>query len=92
MEFFLAPKVSKQLKKIKKKNPRLFAKVQKQLQLFRQNHRHPSLMAHRLKGDLSDTWSISIEGDIRMLYYVKDNQAAFFIIGTHQEVYGKKYS
>ena len=90
MDYLLAPKVINELKKIKKKNPKLFAKVQKQLRLFEQNHRHPSLKTHRLSGDLSDSWSISITGEIRMLYYLKENKAVFFIIGTHQEVYGKK--
>lgn len=90
MDYLLAPKVVGQLKKIQKKNPQLFAKVQKKLKLFAQNHRHPSLGTHRLSGDLSDSWSISIIGEIRMLYYLKENKAVFFIIGTHQEVYGEK--
>lgn len=80
MKYLLAPKVVEQLKKIQKKNPKLFAKVQKQLRLFAQNHRHPSLKTHRLSGDLSDSWSISITGEVRMLYYLKENKAVFLLL------------
>lgn len=90
MEYLFAPKAIKQLRKIKNKNPKLFAKIQKQLALFKKNHRHPSLRTHKLKGELSDSWSISVAGDFRMLYFLKGDKAVFFIVGTHLEVYERK--
>jgi addiction module RelE/StbE family toxin len=90
VEYLFAPKVIKQLRKIKNKNPKLFAKIEKQLIFFKEDHRYPSLRTHKLKGELSDSWSISVAGDFRMFYFLKGDQAVFFIAGTHFEVYEKK--
>ena len=81
--------VNRYLQNIKKKNPKLFNKVHKQLSLCKENPRHPSLRAHKLAGRLSNSWSISIESNIRMLYYVSDTEIVFFSIGTHDQVYRK---
>lgn len=89
MKFLLAVDVKFQLKKLKKKNPKLLLKVKKQLHLFEKNHKHPSLHSHKLKGKLQDTWSISIEDNIRMLYTLKKGEALFVDIGTHDKVYKK---
>ena len=51
--------------------------------------KHPSLRTHKLKGNLVNTWSISVEGNIRLIYTVKNNEAIFFKIGSHDEVYRK---
>jgi addiction module RelE/StbE family toxin len=87
MDFKLATDFKKNLEKIKKKDPRLLLKIQKQLALFKDNHNHPSLRNHKLKGNLSRTWSISITKGIRMLYYISEGYAVFFSIGTHEQVY-----
>lgn len=76
-------------KTTKKENPKLLKKIHKQLVLFKENPRHPSLRTHKLSGKLSHAWSISIEGNIRMLYYISQDEAIFFLIGTHDEVYKK---
>lgn len=89
MDFSFSSEVMSKLKEVKQKQPHLFKKIQKQLNLFKTNIKHPSLRTHKLKGNLSSTWSISIEGNIRMIYTIKDNQAIFFKIGTHDEVYRK---
>ena len=79
MEFSFSTELINELKKLKKK----------QLTVFKKNIRHPSLRTHKLKGNLSNAWSISIEGNIRMIYTIKNNQAIFFKIGNHDEVYRK---
>lgn len=79
----------KYLHDVKKKNPKLAIKIQQKLALFQDNPKHPSLRTHKLAGDLSNSWSISIEENIRMLYYVKKDGIVFFLIGMHDEVYRK---
>jgi len=89
MDFSLSTEAASELKKLKHKQPVLFKKIQKQLKTFRENVKHPSLRTHKLKGNLSNTWSISIEGNIRMIYTVQNNEALFFKVGNHDEVYRK---
>jgi len=89
MDFSFSTEVTTELKKIKQKHPLLFKKIQKQLKLFKENIKHPSLRTHKLKGNLSNTWSISIEGNVRLIYSIKNNEAIFFKIGNHDEVYRK---
>ena len=90
MKFSLEPELFKKIKEITKKNPKLSKKIQKQLKFFSGNSKHPSLKTHKLKGCLSARWSIYIEGNIRMIYYLNSNEAVFFDIGTLDEVYRKK--
>lgn len=87
MKFIFTDKVLNELISLEKHNPKLFKKVQKQLKVFRDNHKHPSLRSHKLKGNLSDSWSISIEGNFRMLFFLKEGKAIFYKLGTHDEVY-----
>jgi len=89
MDFSLSRETANRLKKIKQKQPQLFKKIQKQLKLFKINIHHPSLRTHKLQGNLSNTWSISIEGNIRLIYVIKNNEAIFLKIGSHDEVYRK---
>jgi len=89
MDFSFTPELFNHLEKIKKGNLKLFKKIQKQLILFKQNPYHPSLKTHKLKGKLSEYRSIYIERNLRMLYYIKVNEAVFFDMGTHDEVYDK---
>ena len=89
MEITFSPEVTKYVNEIRKKNPQLLKKIYKQLNLFRENPKHPSLRTHKLQGDLSNSWSITIERSIRMIYYVSNNKIVFFVIGTHDEVYKK---
>lgn len=90
MKLSLTPELANQLKQVKQKDAQLFKKIQKQLKLFQENHKHPSLRTHKLKGNLTEKWSISIEEDLRILFYVKKGQAIFYLLGTHDEVYRKK--
>ncbi|MDO8498437.1 MAG: type II toxin-antitoxin system YafQ family toxin [bacterium] len=90
MKFYLTTDLVKELNSLRVKNPKLFRKIQKQLKFFRQNHLHPSLRNHKLKGGLAERWSISIEENLRMLYYLRKDEAIFFDLGTHDEVYRKR--
>ena len=87
MDFSFSTEVITELKKIKRKQPLLFKNIRKQLTTFKVNMKHPSLRTHKLKGNLANTWSISIEGNIRFIYTIKNKEAIFFKIGNHDEVY-----
>jgi addiction module RelE/StbE family toxin len=89
MDISFSSNCAKELKKIKQKQPILFRKIQKQLLIFQKNYRHPSLRTHKLKGNLVDTWSISIADNIRLIYFIRGNDVIIFKIGTHSEVYRK---
>ena len=89
MDLSFSTEITNELKKIKQKQPLLFKKIQKQLKIFKENIKHPSLRTHKLKGNLSQTWSISIEGNVRLIYTIKNNEAIFFKIGNHDQVYKK---
>lgn len=93
MKYLFTTQLEKDLKKIGKKSPQLITKIEKRLTLFAENSHHAFLRTHRLKGKLAEYFSISIASDLRMLYYV-DNQnfediAVFFMIGSHDRVYQK---
>lgn len=87
MDFWISPDLDKQLRKIKSRNKNLIRKVEKQLLLFKENHRHPSLRLHKLSGNMENIWSISIDKKIRMLFIQEGDEAYFFDIGTHRQVY-----
>jgi mRNA-degrading endonuclease YafQ of YafQ-DinJ toxin-antitoxin module len=47
----------------------------------------PLLRIHKLKGDLRDYWSFSVDDDLRVLFRW-DGDVAFLVnIGSHDEVY-----
>lgn len=82
--------------KIFKMNIRLDSKLKKELEKIRENNplttnpKYPSLRVHKLSGELENIWSISISKGIRMTYLQDGDEAYFFDIGTHDEVYKKK--
>lgn len=89
MNFSLSPELKIQLKQIQQKDIKLSKKIQKQLKLFQENHKHPSLRTHKLKGIFKERWSISVEENLRILFYLRNGEAVFYMVGTHDEVYRK---
>lgn len=90
MNIRLDSKLKKELEKIRKNNLQLTKRIEKQLALFTTNPKYPSLRVHKLSGELENIWSISISKDVRMTYLQSRDEAYFFDIGTHDEVYKKK--
>lgn len=84
-----SPEVLQNLQQFKRKNPVLYKRIRKQLELFQNNPRHRSLRLHKIKRDRKSVWSISINDSLRMLY-LDETKFYFFDIGTHDEVYRKK--
>lgn len=47
-----------------------------------------TLRTHKLSGKLKEYWSVSIEYDLRVIFYFEDAETAVFVdLGTHKEVY-----
>ena len=91
MKYRISPEVSLKLREIKHKNKTLFIRIQKQLNTFSLDQKHPSLRIHKLSGIHKNVWSITITMQIRMLYIVTSSTEVYFVdIGTHNEVYRKK--
>ena len=89
MQIQFSEEIDRELKKIKQKDQKLSKRIEKQLSLFQQNPRHPSLRLHKLSGELNELWSISISKGVRMVY-IRDEDIAYFVdLGTHDEVYRK---
>ena len=53
------------------------------IDLFIENPHHPSLKSHKLHGRLREYHSFSVNYAYRILYKIKDNEAIFAEIGTH---------
>lgn len=90
MKAKLSPLVQKEIVRIKKKNRKLAERIEKQIALFEENPKHPSLRTHKLSGSIDNMWSISITMNIRMVYVlVREGYALFVKIGAHDQVYRK---
>lgn len=79
----------KKLRTLKKKNFRLCLQIKDTLKIFAQDPSHPSLRCHKLKGKLQNSWSISVNRSVRLVYIDEGTSYYFFDLGTHKEVYGK---
>jgi len=80
--------VLKELGKIKKKDKILFSVIQKQLDFFALNQKHPSLRIHKLSGKHKNSWSLTVTDSLRMIYYIENGgKVVFCDIGTHGQVY-----
>ncbi len=76
---------TKQFKKLRVKQQERFYE---RLELFKKNPQDRVLRDHALKGKYKGYRSIDIEGDLRALYYVKDDVIVVFaIIGTHSRLF-----
>lgn len=90
MKVKLSPLVQKEIIKIRQKDRNLAERIEKQIQLFEENPKHPSLRIHKLAGTMDNMWSISITLQIRMVYLLIDENNALVVrIGTHDQVYRK---
>lgn len=76
---------TKQFKKLRINQQERFYE---RLELFKKNPQARVLRDHALKGKYKGYRSIDIEGDLRALYYVKDDVIVVFaIIGSHSQLY-----
>lgn len=79
----------KRAAKFIKKHPEIIGQYEKTLKLLEANPYHPSLRLHRLRGKLSEVFSVSINITYRIciFFIIEDDTIIPVDIGTHDEVY-----
>ena len=79
----------KRAKKFIKKHPDLITQYAKTLKLLELNPNHPSLRLHKLKGKLSELYSVSINISYRIsIYFIIEKDRIIPVdIGSHDELY-----
>ncbi|KUG22303.1 higb toxin protein [hydrocarbon metagenome] len=79
----------KRARKFIKKHPDLLSQYAKTLKLLEINPYHPSLRLHKLRGKLSELYSVSINISYRVtiIFLIKDDKIIPIDIGSHGEVY-----
>ena len=82
-------KYEKKAKKFFKKHKNLKNKYNKIIFFLKENPFHPSLRLHKLKGDLEEFYSVSIDLEYRIIidFIIIDKQIFLIDIGSHDEVY-----
>lgn len=72
-----------------KKHPELISQYKKTLELLEMNLNHPSLRLHKLKGKLSELYSVSINISYRICidFIIEDDKIIPVDVGSHDEVY-----
>ena len=93
MKIGWTPKSLRAFKRLIRKNPNLRPLIEQTLRQLAEDPFHPSLHTHKLKGDLSNIWSCSIDYSYRLLFEFAENpediEEAILLInlGSHDEVY-----
>jgi len=83
----------RKFKRLIRQNPNLRVSVENTLQKLTDDPFQPSLRTHKLKGDLSDRWSCSIDYSNRILFKfvideeTQEEEILLLTLGSHDEVY-----
>ena len=67
--------------------PTIRRRFDERTRMFSDNPANLLLRDHQLKGKYLGRRAFSINGDIRVVYYIHDDVAYFIDIGTHNQVY-----
>ncbi len=88
-EILYTESYNKRAKKFIKKHPDLLPQYEKTLKLLEINPNHPSLRLHKLKGKLSELYSISINISYRINidFIIEDDKIIPIDVGSHDELY-----
>lgn len=72
-----------------KKHPELIKQYENTMELMKLNLHHPSLRLHKLKGKLSDLYSVSINISYRItiIFLIREDTIIPVDVGTHDELY-----
>jgi len=80
-------------KRLVRQNPQLRSVIEQTLQQLAEDPFNPSLRSHKLKGDLADRWSCSIDYSNRILFKFVTNpdsnkeEILLLTLGSHDDVY-----
>ncbi|BCD61464.1 HigB toxin protein [Nitratiruptor sp. YY08-26] len=82
-------KYLKRAAKFFKKHPNLLPKYKKVIEQLENDPYYPSLRLHKLKGDLNEYYSVSIDMHYRIVIdlIITDKEIILLDIGSHDEVY-----
>jgi len=86
MNIFFHRRYKKQYRKLPVKQRK---KIKATLKTFHKNPRDPRLRNHPLKGNRYGECSISVTGDLRIVFIADDNyqRVTLLNVGTHTQVY-----
>ncbi|NEP36783.1 MULTISPECIES: type II toxin-antitoxin system mRNA interferase toxin, RelE/StbE family [unclassified Moorena] len=93
MKIAWTPQSLRALKRVIRKRPDFRPLIEKTLRQLAEDPFHSSLHTHKLKGDLSNIWSCSIDYSYRILFEFIENpddqEEAILLLnlGSHDEVY-----
>ena len=64
-------------------------RVRQALRLFQENPDHMRLRIHKLQGNMSETYSMSADHDLRIIFAYEGKRlvAILLAVGKHEEVY-----
>lgn len=82
-----SPDFVKKLNKLTNKNSRLKIKIESKLKPILLSKNHNSLRLHKIKSDSVDTWSISVDMGLRIMFVYRNYGILLIDIGNHDEVY-----
>lgn len=68
-------------------NAYFLKRFKERLNLFTQSSDDPTIKDHALTGSKKGLKAFSITGDIRVVYFVKEETITFIDIGSHNQVY-----
>ncbi len=75
-------------KQFKKQSLHTRKEFEKRVKIFLIDNNHPLLCVHKLKGIYKDLWSLSITGNIKVIFDKSHKSTIVFItIGSHSELY-----
>lgn len=75
------------LRRARKLKPPLDELLRAALGRFATDPQDPLLRTHKLKGDLADYWSFSVDDDLRVLFRWDTDDCFLTALGTHDEIY-----
>jgi len=87
MHLKYAKKFIKNFDKRIARNVKLKNQFQERVELFLRKPQHPLLKNHKLSGAKKYLNAFSVTGDVRVLYYQKEETIYLVDIGTHNQVY-----
>ena len=87
MKIDVSVKLKRKLKKIKKKDSKLYFRFKLRIKLLEKDVGNPKLKVHKLDGYGEGIWSFSITSKIRVLFMFAGKGILLTDLGSHDEVY-----
>ncbi len=87
MKIFISTSVRKKYKIYLRKDSKISTKIDDTIAKFKQSPTYPSLRLHKLKNKQRELWSLSVSGDIRLIFEYVEDGILISDIGKHEEVY-----